>query len=106
MAATRKKTTAAKAMPAAFQFEEGGRTFNCRAEPRGQGEAWWWFDVTGDRQRYAPFHASPDDTEADVRTRIAAFYEAMLIRRATPEPTRQWGRPKANPNPNPSTTTT
>ena len=41
----------------AFDFEDNGRTFSCRVEgPSGaRTELWWWFRVSGDANRYAPF---------------------------------------------------
>jgi hypothetical protein len=79
-------------MDTAFQFEDGGRTYTCRV-----GEAqtapsartartapWWWFGVSGDGHRYAPFHADAGDTQESVRPRIVAYYEALLVRRAAP----------------------
>jgi hypothetical protein len=78
-----------------FHFEDGGRTFRCSLErPNGsRTEAWWWFAVTGDQHRYAPFQAAADDTEATVRSRIAAYYSDLLERRAHPAPPRShWSR--------------
>ncbi len=79
----------------AFTFENGGRTYNCRVEePRGsRTQAWWWFDVSEDGQRYAPFEATEDDTEADVQERVMAYYDHLLVRRAEPPQQRQhWAR--------------
>ena len=78
-----------------IHFEDGGRTFKCSVEkPHGsRAEAWWWFAVTGDQHRYAPFQAAADDTEATVRSRIAAYYSDLLERRAHPAPPRShWSR--------------
>jgi hypothetical protein len=70
----------------AFDFTDGGRTYSCRVEaPRGgRAEAWWWFSVSGDQARYAPFRAEADDTEANVRPRVLAYYEDRLARRGVP----------------------
>ncbi|HVE79462.1 MAG TPA: hypothetical protein VNA89_11395 [Gemmatimonadaceae bacterium] len=79
-------------MERAFQFEAGGRAYTCRVEAARTPRTtpWWWFEVSGDGQRYAPFHAAPDDTEESVAARIVAYYDALLARRAAPrEP---WGR--------------
>src|SRR5919201_686443 len=78
----------------AFQFEAGGRTYTCRVEAlrRARPEAWWWFHVTGDGHRYAPFRAAADDSESDVRSRVVAYYEKLLVRRATPYTPRHWSR--------------
>ena len=48
-------------MIGAFQFENEGRKYSCTVEtPRGaRTESWWWFSVTGDQQRYAPFQEPP-----------------------------------------------
>ncbi len=75
----------------AFEFESDGRTFTCTREaPRkARAEAWWWFDVTGDKNRYAPFQTAPDDTQAGVRSRIIAYYADLLERRSRPPVPRQ-----------------
>ena len=69
--------------PESFEFEAGGRNYRCHLEqPTGvRADAWWWFGVVGDRGRYAPFRAEPDDTEASVRSRIVSYYEDHLQRR-------------------------
>jgi hypothetical protein len=78
-----------------LHFEDGGRTFDCRVEgrraapPRGRPQkgregAWWWFRVSGDAQRYAPFQSAAEDTPASVRSRILAYYADLLARRALP----------------------
>lgn len=71
---------------AAFDFMDGGRTYTCRVEAprRGRAEAWWWFGVTGDDARYAPFQAVADDTPDSVRPRVVAYYEDRLARRGVP----------------------
>ena len=79
----------------AFTFENNGRTYNCRVEePRGsRTQAWWWFDVSEDGQRYAPFEATEDDTESAVQERVMAYYDHLLVRRAEPPQQRQhWAR--------------
>lgn len=79
----------------AFTFEDSGRIYNCRVEePRGsRTQAWWWFDVSEDGQRYAPFEATEEDTESDVRARVMAYYDHLLVRRAEPPQQRQhWAR--------------
>jgi hypothetical protein len=79
-----------------FSFAAGDRKYTCRVESlAGRTEAWWWFEVSGDAQRYAPFQAARGDTEESVRTRIVSYYENMLVRRA--EPARSWhnrGQPR------------
>ena len=78
-----------------FEFEEDGRTFVCKVEARRAtpDDAWWWFDVSGDRQRYAPFQAAAADTQKAVKVKILAFYANLLEARARPaEPRSHWGR--------------
>jgi hypothetical protein len=74
-----------------FDFEDGGRTYTCRVEKARSTatSAWWWFGVSGDAQRYAPFLAAPDDTEDAIRARIIAYYDNLLARRAMPAEPRQ-----------------
>jgi hypothetical protein len=77
-----------------FDFVDGERKFSCTVEEsRTPGStAWWWFRVsTDDRQRYAPFRAAPGDTQRSVKTRIVAYYDNLLVRRAAP-PTNYWQR--------------
>ncbi len=66
----------------AFDFEEGGRAYTCRIEKRNElADAWWWFQVSGDAQRYAPFRAAVDDTKGAVQLRIAMYYREVMARR-------------------------
>ena len=87
----------------AFNFEDGGRTYTCTLEERRGAvtEAWWWFGVSGDQHRYAPFQAAPGDTPDSVRSRIVAYYSDLLVRRSQPPAPRQhWshrGKPAASP---------
>jgi hypothetical protein len=73
-------------MIAAFTFEHGGRKYSCAAErrPGALEGTWWWFAVSYDQNRYAPFEASRDDSQTSVRERIIAFYERRLWARAQP----------------------
>ena len=75
----------------AFEFEEDGRTYSCTVEKRRTpaAEPWWWFGVSGDGQRYAPFQAAKNDTQATVRDRIVTYYKEHLARKAMPAVTRQ-----------------
>lgn len=88
-------------MTQGFTFEHGDRSFVCTVEKRTAPPAgmWWWFAVSKDQQRYAPFEAADGDTQASVRARIAAYYDHLLRERAKPpEPRHQFsrpGRPKA-----------
>ena len=84
----------------AFEFEEGGRLYRCCVEGERSTStgAWWWFDVSGDAQRYAPFHPEPGDTKNSVRARIVGYYHALLERRAMPPAPRYGqGRPPRQP---------
>ena len=61
-----------------FEFEQDGRTFVCSVEARRTtpDDPWWWFNVSGDRQRYAPFQAGIADTQKAVK---AAFEHARDV---------------------------
>ena len=77
-----------------FEFVDGNRTFTCRVESsrRAPAEAWWWFEVSTERdQRHAPFRAEATDTRRDVQSRVVAYYDNLLARRAEPAQPR-WGR--------------
>jgi hypothetical protein len=79
----------------AFNFDHDGRTFECTAEKRTTAptSTWWWFAVSRDQQRYAPFEVAKGDTEASVKKRIIAYYDDLLWRRAQPVVPRQhWAR--------------
>lgn len=69
-----------------FRFEHGGKTYTCLVEERKaeKPEAWWWFTVSGDGHRYAPFQALARDTRDSVRARIVAYYDNHLVHRAMP----------------------
>jgi hypothetical protein len=87
-----------------FGFEDSGRTFHCAIEqPRAaRAEAWWWFEVSGDAQRYAPFRALSNDTQKSVRARVIEYYRNLLERRAMPHVPRQhWAR-RAKPGETPA----
>lgn len=80
-------------------FQDAGRTFTCTVAPRRASESllWWWFSVAGGTaHRYAPFVADRDDTEESVRTRIVAYYDDHLARRAAPNVPR-FGRSAVRP---------
>jgi hypothetical protein len=94
-------------MVEAFEFEEGGRTYSCKIE-RQKGsimDGWWWFVVSGDGHRYAPFQAARGDTQTSVRTRILEYHMNRLARRAAPPVARNhWGKPRKDvPPPTPPT---
>ena len=67
----------------AFDFMHDGRTYTCHIEDRHRDrpDPWWWFAVSGDRSRYAPFRAIDGDTEVSVRGRMVAYYEDLVARR-------------------------
>ena len=70
-----------------FSFMDGERTFACSIEGRGGpdgGHRWWWFGVTGDGHRYAPFLAVDGDTEFSVRYRVVSYYDDLVARRERP----------------------
>jgi len=77
-----------------FEFEAEGRTYTCACEPShpSRTDAWWYFGVTGDRTRYAPFQAAAGDTRSSVQRRIVAHYSALLVRRATVVAYRPFGK--------------
>lgn len=70
-------------MTGTLAFTDGGRAYTCRVETpqRGRTDAWWWFAVTGDDARYAPFRADADDTPDSVQPRVVAYYEDRIARR-------------------------
>ena len=82
-----------------FEFEESGRLYRCCVEREHSSRAgsWWWFHVSGDAQRYAPFHPEPGDTKNSVRARIVSYYNALLARRALPPTPRYGGRRPGQP---------
>jgi len=73
-------------MLAGFLFVHDGRTYVCRPAERsaGEPELWWWFTVSRDGNRYAPFHAVERDTRSSVQARITAYYANHLEHRALP----------------------
>jgi hypothetical protein len=81
-------------MLGAFSFEHGGRTYACTPEKHDSTGAWWWFTVSNDSQRYAPFEAASGDTRSSVRARIVAYYERRVWVRAQPVvPRERFGQP-------------
>jgi hypothetical protein len=82
----------------AFEFEHGGRTYMCSPEARagGKKEMWWWFRVSGDAQRYAPFEVVAGESRDAVAKRIVAWHASMLERRSAPavSPQAWWQRRK------------
>ena len=81
-----------------FEFVDEGRKFFCTVEvPRQAGmQPWWWFRLdTNESTRYAPFEASPNDTEQSVRERIIVYYAALVATLARPAYQKPaWQKPK------------
>jgi hypothetical protein len=78
-----------------FEFQDGGRSYSCTVEAqKGAGaESWWWFAVSGDQQRYAPFRAAASDTRASVQERVVAFYNNRLFQLTQPtQRGSHWGK--------------
>lgn len=83
-----------------LEFEDNGRTLTCRSgsSPATPGTAWWWLAVSGESQRYAAFRRAPGDTAENLRPRLVAYYEQLLVERARPRETRpSWARRAAKP---------
>jgi hypothetical protein len=80
-----------------FEFTDSGRKFFCSVEKPSQAgmPPWWWFRLdTGESTRYAPFEASPNDTQQSVQARIIAYYAELLAIQARPVHQRPvWQRP-------------
>lgn len=91
------ETSARDDVKESFSFEDAGRVFVCRIEEarRPHTPPWWWFTVSSDSHRYAPFHSSAGDTEDSVQARIVAYYDAMVARHA--EPRQPWRRTEKVP---------
>ena len=68
------------------EFSAGDRTYRCAVQGKeGVGVGpWWWFEVTGDQSRYAPFRFEPTDSANTVQTRVVEYYEKLLESRANP----------------------
>jgi hypothetical protein len=80
----------------AFNFEHAGRQFRCTPEKRHIEPigTWWWFSVSNDGQRYAPFEVASGDTQASVRARVVKYYEHLQwVRAQPPAPRQQFSRP-------------
>lgn len=84
-----------------MEFNDGGRTFSCRAEssPATPDTLWWWMSVTGESSRYAAFRVESGDTERKLRPRILAYYAQLLADRARPPIVKQhWAQRRAADN--------
>jgi hypothetical protein len=84
LAASTRDRVGAAAPSDEFSFEHATGSYRCYTEARcgPSPERWWWFEVSGDRQRYAPFRTAEHDIEADVRSRVVVYYADLLARRA------------------------
>ena len=90
-----------------FEFEAEGRTYTCTTEERTgvSGEYWWWFAVSRDAQRYAPFQTSSSDTRASVQERVLAFYNNRLFHLSQPtQRPSQWKKRETPVDPAPKVT--
>lgn len=77
-----------------FEFQDGDRKYTCTIEVQRAtpDDPWWWFAVSGDQQRYAPFRAESSDTRVTVQERIVGFYTNRLVQLALPrERGGHWG---------------
>ena len=66
-----------------FTFEADERVFACQIE-KGRSaltQAWWWFTVSGESHRFAPFQSVADDTIESVRFRVLSYYRDLVARR-------------------------
>ncbi len=68
------------------EFQDGERTFICEAasSPATPDTKWWWITISGESQRYAAFRTRSDDTIANLRTRVIAYYAKLLADRERP----------------------
>ena len=76
-----------------FCFIHDSRTYTCQPEEiQGErGECWWWFTVSRDGNRYAPFRALARDTRASIQSRIVEYYANHLAHRSMPD-REHWAR--------------
>jgi hypothetical protein len=76
-----------------FTFEADDRVFACQIE-QGRtklAQAWWWFTVSGESHRFAPFQPVVGDTVESVRSRILSYYRELVARRALSlDPRESW----------------
>ena len=69
-------------MVARFTFEADDRMFVCQIEGQSPSRQWWWFTVSGETHRFAPFQPSAEDTVGSVQFRIVSYYRELVARRA------------------------
>lgn len=80
-------------MPIApFTFDADDRTFVCQIEGgHTPVRQWWWFTVSGESHRFAPFQPGADDTVGSVQSRILSYYRELVARRSlTLDPRETW----------------
>ena len=67
-----------------FEFQDGDRKYTCTVETQRAtpDDPWWWFAVSGDQQRYAPFRAAAGDTRASVQERVVGVMASSVWIRA------------------------
>ena len=66
-----------------FTFEADNRSFACQIE-KGRSrlaQAWWWFTVSGEAHRFAPFQPVAGDTVDNVRSRVLSYYRELVANR-------------------------
>lgn len=69
-----------------FTFEADNCVFACQIE-QGRSrlaQAWWWFTVSGESHRFAPFQPVTSDTVDNVQARVLSYYRELVARRALP----------------------
>ena len=80
-------------MVARFTFEADDRTFVCQVEGQSGLRQWWWFTVSGEAHRFAPFQPTAEDTVQSVQFRIVSYYRELVARRALVlDPREAWER--------------
>jgi len=76
-----------------FTFEADDRIFACQIE-QGRtrlAQPWWWFTVSGESHRFAPFQPEVGETIESVRCRVLSYYRELVARRAlTLDPRETW----------------
>src|SRR5262245_21408042 len=79
----------------ALEFQDGDRTFTCKAEssPATPGTLWWCVTISGESQRYAAFRTEEGDAPLNLQPRIVAYYARMVADRERPREIRpHWGK--------------
>lgn len=76
-----------------FTFEADDRVFTCQIE-QGRtrlAQPWWWFTVSGESHRFAPFQPVASDTVDSVQSRVLSYYRELVARRALSlDPRESW----------------